>query len=98
METIGSIIAFLLWLYIGLMLARLVVDWVQVFARSWVPRGPMLVILETIYTLTDPPINFVRRYVPPLRLGSIALDMAFLIVLLFLYICQQLNAVIFLHG
>ncbi|MFT4008916.1 MAG: YggT family protein [Nocardioidaceae bacterium] len=95
MQTVGSIIAFLLWLYIGLMLARLVVDWVQVFARSWTPTGPMLVILEIIYTLTDPPINFVRRYVPPLRIGNMALDLAFLIVLLLLYVLQRLNVAIF---
>lgn len=77
METIGSIIAFVLWIYIGLMLARLVIDWVQFFARSWMPRGVVLIIVESIYTLTDPPINLVRRYVPPLRLGSIAIDVAF---------------------
>ena len=63
------------------MLVRLVVDWVQVFARSWTPKGPVLFVLEIVYTITDPPIRFVRRFVPPLRLGSVALDTSFLIVL-----------------
>jgi len=94
-ETIGGIIGFLLFLYIGLLLARLVVEWVQAFARSWTPHGPLLVILEVIYTLTDPPINFVRRFVPPLRIGGIAIDVAFIIVLIFVYVLQALNRAIF---
>ena len=61
---------FLLGIFLGLMLVRLVVDWVQVFARSWTPRGPVLFVLEIVYTITDPPIVFVRRFVPPLRLGA----------------------------
>ena len=95
METIGGIIGFLLFLYIGLLLARLVVEWVQAFARSWTPHGPLLVILEVVYTLTDPPINFVRRFVPPLRIGGIAIDVAFIIVLIFVYVLQALNRAIF---
>jgi len=94
---IGAIIDTLLFLYIGLLLVRLVVEWVQAFARSWSPRGPVLVILEVVYTLTDPPINFVRRFIPPLRIGSVAIDVAFLIVLIFVYVLQALNAAIFLR-
>ena len=63
------------------MLIRLVVDWVQVFARSWSPQGPVLVVLEVVYSVTDPPIKFVRRFIPPLRIGQCRLDTSFLIVL-----------------
>ena len=96
MRQIGGFINFVLFLYIILLLARLVAEWVQVFARSWTPRGPLLVVLEIIYSATDPPINFVRRFVPPLRIGSVAIDVAFLIVLVFVYVLQTLNAIIFL--
>lgn len=72
----------LLWLYFIALLARLVSDWIQVFARDWQPRGPLLVVLEAIYTVTDPPLKFIRRFVPPLRLGSIALDLAFIILII----------------
>ena len=68
------------------LLTRLVLDWVQVFARSWRPRGPMLVIAETVYTLTDPPIKAVRRVLPPLRIGAVALDLGFLVVLVGVYV------------
>ena len=95
MRDVGYFINFVLYLYIGLLLARLVVEWVQAFARSWTPHGPLLVVLEIVYTATDPPINFVRRFVPPIRIGSVAIDVAFIIVLIFVYVLQALNAAIF---
>jgi YggT family protein len=64
------------------MFVRLVLDWVQVFAREWRPRGLALVVAEVTYTITDPPLKAVRRVVPPLTLGSVRLDLAFLIVML----------------
>jgi len=85
---VAAILDLILFLFLVLMLIRLVVDWVQVFARSWTPRGPVLLVLEVVYTITDPPIMFVRRFVPPLRLGSIALDTSFLIVLVVVYLLR----------
>ena len=81
MQLVGAILLLVLNIFLGLLLIRLVVDWVQVFARSWTPRGPVLFVLEVVYSATDPPIMFVRRFVPPLRLGAVALDTSFLIVL-----------------
>lgn len=75
-------LALVLQAYFVVLMARLVFDWIQVFARSWRPRGLVLVVAETVYTLTDPPLKAVRRVVPPLRIGGIALDLAFLIVAL----------------
>ncbi len=93
-------VAFILYtvlnIFLGLMLVRLVVDWVQVFARSWSPKGPVLFVLEIVYSATDPPIKFVRRFVPPLRLGAIALDTSFIIVLISCYLLLELNRVVFL--
>jgi YggT family protein len=80
-----------LWLFLGLLFVRFIVDWVQVFARSWTPHGPVLVVLEVVYTITDPPILFVRRFIPPLRLGSVALDTSFLIVMVVCYLLLNLN-------
>jgi YggT family protein len=68
------------WLYLVVLLARVVLDWIQVFARDWRPRGVMLVVAETVYTLTDPPIRFFRRLIPPVRIGSMQLDLGFLVL------------------
>jgi YggT family protein len=94
-EIIGAVIDLVLRLFLLLLFARFVVDWVQVFARSWSPKGFVLVLLEIIYSITDPPILFIRRFVPPLRLGSIMLDTSFIIVLVSCYILLELNQVIF---
>ncbi len=95
MQTIGLVIELVLNLFLLLLFARFVVDWVQVFARSWTPKGVVLVVLEVIYSVTDPPILFIRRFVPPLRLGAIALDTSFIIVLVSCYLLLQLNRLIF---
>jgi YggT family protein len=76
----------LLMVFFGCMWVRFIVDWVQVFARSWSPRGILLVVLEAVYSVTDPPIKALRRVIPPLRIGSIALDLSFFIVFIGVYI------------
>jgi YggT family protein len=61
------------------------------FARSWTPRGPALVMLELVYSVTDPPIRAIRRIMPPIRLGGMALDLSPMIVLIICYVLQYLN-------
>lgn len=79
---VGQILILLLWLFLILLIARLVFDYVQMFARSWRPRGPLLVIAEVIYTVTDPPLKALRRVIPPLPLGSVRLDLSFLVLVI----------------
>lgn len=86
MHAVGEVLYILLWAFIGLLWVRFIVDWVQIFARQWKPGGVLLLLLEVVYTVTDPPIKALRRVIPPLRLGAIALDLSFLIVLLAAYI------------
>jgi YggT family protein len=81
----GGLIEGLLWFFIALLWIRFVVDWVQVFARSWTPRGVLLLALEVVYSITDPPIKALRRVIPPLRIGSISLDLSFIIVMIVAY-------------
>ena len=95
MAIVGQLINLVLQLFLLLLFTRFVVDWVQVFARNWTPKGIVLVVLEVVYSITDPPILFIRRFVPPLRLGAIALDTSFIIVLVSVYLLLQLNTLIF---
>ena len=96
MQIVGSIIHVLLFVFIALLWIRFIVDWVQVFARSWSPRGVLLVILEVVYSVTDPPIKALRRVIPPLRIGNFALDLSFLIVLVAAYVLLRVNDTVFL--
>lgn len=76
------VLIFVLNLFFAALICRLVLDWIQVLAREWRPRGPVLLFAEAIYTVTDPPLKWLRRVIPPLSLGSIRLDMAFLVLIL----------------
>ena len=95
MRTVGYIIEVVLQIFILLLFVRLIVDWIQIFARSWSPRGPVLVVLEGVYTDTDPPVKALRRLIPPLRLGGMAIDLSFVALLVICWILLKINAVIF---
>jgi YggT family protein len=84
-----GIIQFLLGLYLLVMFGRFILDWVQAVSRGWRPRGAMVVVAEIVYTITDPPIKFVRRFVKPIRLGAIQLDLAFTIVIFAVLILRE---------
>ena len=92
MQLIATVLFTLLTIFFWLLIVRLVVGWIQVFARDWTPSGPVLVVLEIVYSITDPPIQAVRRIIPPLRLGGIALDMGLLVVFIVVYILQRILA------
>lgn len=71
---------YVLRLFLYALLGRLVLDYVQMFARSWVPHGFWLVVCEGVYTVTDPPMRLLRRVIPPLRLGGLSLDLSFIVL------------------
>ena len=84
----------LLLLYILVLLARLVLEYIPIFNRQWRPRGFGLVLAETVFTLTDPPLRFFRRLIPPLRLGPIALDLGFPVTMLACFVLLTIVRVI----
>lgn len=90
MTFVREVLDFLLLLFLIVLLGRLVIDWVQVFAREWRPRGAVLVVAEGVYTVTDPPLKAIRRVIPPLRIGSVSLDLAFMVLLLAVYVLRAI--------
>jgi len=75
--------------YLVLLIGRMVLSWIQVYARTWSPRGVLLVIAEGVYSATDPPLRFLRRYIPSVRLGNVALDLSFILLFLVVYVLWQ---------
>ena len=81
MNGVRTALATVLDVFFVVLIARLVFDWIQVFARQWTPRGVVLVVAEAVYTVTDPPLRALRKVIPPLTLGSVRLDLAFLVLM-----------------
>src|SRR5579884_1319931 len=86
MNIVLQVLLIALEVYLGILLFRLVMDWVFQFARDWRPGRAMVVALEATYTVTDPPLKFLRRFIPPLRLGGVALDLSFFVLMIILWI------------
>ena len=79
---IRSILYLIVFIFFVVLIGRLVLDWIQVFARDWRPRGIVLVIAEIVYSITDPPLKALRRLLPPLRIGQVQIDLAFIVLFL----------------
>lgn len=77
-------------IYVVLLVARMIVGWLQVFAPRWHPSGPIAAIIELIFVATDQPLKSIRRVVPPLRLGQISLDLSFMIVFFGAYMLMNI--------
>ncbi|MDT0301160.1 YggT family protein [Streptomonospora wellingtoniae] len=90
MSIVQSVIIVLLNVFMLVLIGRLVFELVQAFARSWRPSGFLLVLAEIVYTVTDPPLRFLRRFIPPIRLGGVALDLSFTVLFLFVVILLQI--------
>ncbi|MBO3745432.1 YggT family protein [Streptosporangiaceae bacterium NEAU-GS5] len=89
MGIIREILVIALTLYLILLIGRMIFETVQAFARSWHPTGVMLVLAEAIYTVTDPPLKFLRRFIPPLRLGTVAFDLSFTVLFIVVLVLIQ---------
>jgi YggT family protein len=92
MDILKIVLTYLLTIYLVLLIGRMILSWVQAFARSWHPTGIVLVIAEAIFTATDPPLKFLRRYIPTFRLGTVALDLSFMV--LFIVVLILLDVVV----
>jgi YggT family protein len=77
---LGSYLSIPLYLFLLFLAGRLVLETLQAFARSWRPRGVVLVLAETTYTVTDPPLRLLRRFIPSVRLGNVAFDLSFTVL------------------
>ncbi|GAC55881.1 hypothetical protein GOHSU_02_00240 [Gordonia hirsuta DSM 44140 = NBRC 16056] len=82
MGTFLWILYLILFLYWVLLLARLVAEFVQSLSRHWRPRGFVVVVMEVIFTLTDPPLKALRRILKPVDLGAVRLDLSLFLVLI----------------
>jgi YggT family protein len=89
MGIVKIVLTYVLEIYLLLLIGTMVVSWIQAFARDWQPKGVVLVICESILTATDPPLKFLRRYIPPVRLGTVQLDLSFMVLFIVVLILLE---------
>jgi YggT family protein len=77
---LGSYLSIPLYIFLLFLIGRLVLEMLQSFARRWRPTGMVLVLAESVYTITDPPLKLLRRFIPNVRLGNVALDLSFTVL------------------
>jgi len=80
MQLVRELVTIALTIFLIFLVARLVLDWTQFFARDYRPHGFMLIVFEVVFTITDPPLKALRRFIPPLRIGQVQLDLAFTVL------------------
>ena len=97
MFIIGSIIDWVLWVFLLVLFARMILSWVPVLVRDWEPRGPLLVVAEVIYSLTDPPLRVFRKVLRPVRIGNMMLDLAFIGLFISVSILMQINQAVLIR-
>ena len=89
MQYVKEVLVYVLYLYLVILIGRMIFSWVQAFARDWRPTGFVLVLAEVIFTLTDPPLKFPRRFIPSLRIGMVAMDLSFMVLFIVVLILLE---------
>lgn len=92
MSLIVLLLRLVLRLFVLSLFGRLILDYARVFAPQWRPKGILLAIAEAIYAITDPVVRFVRRFIPPLRLGPVAVDLSFILIFIFVQMLSNFLA------
>ncbi|WP_207841356.1 YggT family protein [Williamsia soli] len=87
-----EVIYYILFIYWLLLLGRLVIELVRTFAREWRPTGASVVVIESVFTTTDPPIKALRKILPPIPLGPVRLDLSLMITMIVVLIAMSLVA------
>lgn len=85
-----EILAFALFVFWLLLIARVVIEFIRSFSRDWQPRGVTVVILEAVMTATDPPVKLMRRLIPQLTIGAVRFDLSIMLLLLVAFMGWQM--------
>nr|WP_120492255.1 YggT family protein [Corynebacterium lactis] len=88
MHSVLLVLLILLQLFTYLLLARIVIEMIQSFSRSWRPGRVFSSIGEVIFVITDPPVKLLRRLIPPMPMGGLMMDMSVLVLFFVLMILR----------
>jgi YggT family protein len=89
MQDLKIVLTYVLELYLVVLIGCMIISWIMVFSRQWDPPRFIKAVALGIFTLTDPPLKFLRRYIPPLRLGTVSMDLSFMVLFIVVLILLQ---------
>lgn len=92
MGLIALVVYWLLEVYFFVLIGRFVVDLVLSLNGAWRPKGLLVVLVESIFTVTDPPLKAIRRFIPALRLGPVQIDLAWTVLFVAVVFAQRFVA------
>ncbi|MDN5759930.1 MAG: YggT family protein [Tomitella sp.] len=81
-----EVVYVLLYIFWFCLIGRVIVEFIRSFARDWHPKGFLVMVLELLFTITDPPVKLLRKLIPPVRLGQVRLDLSILVLMLILFV------------
>ncbi|WP_297316571.1 YggT family protein [Bifidobacterium indicum] len=84
------LVSILIDTYLLVLFIRMILDWAMVLMPRWYPRGVVASLIRVVYALTEPPLRWLRRYIPPLPMGRIQLDVSFMVLYFILIVIQIL--------
>ncbi len=88
---LGAVLV-LLYLFWICLIGRIIVEFIRSFARDWQPKGFLVVVLELLFTVTDPPVKLLRRLIPPVRLGQVRLDLSIMLLMIIVFVLIEIVA------
>ena len=99
MALFGAILYALVGLYSLLVIVRIIVEMVEAFSKQFDPPHWFIMVAEPIFRMTDPPVNALRKLIPPLRLGGsgVGLDVSVIVLFFILMLIQMLIGAVLIN-
>ncbi|OZG67339.1 YggT family protein [Bifidobacterium eulemuris] len=85
---IARILDWLIGAYITVLFVRMILDWVAILAPRWYPRGIVAQLINVVYSITEPPLRWLRRYIRPIPMGAVYFDVSFIVLYFALVVLQ----------
>ncbi|GAA1654129.1 YggT family protein [Kribbella alba] len=87
-----SVLSWVLLAFFLMLVARFVLSLIVMFAPQWHPKGPLLLLFELIYSVTDPFLRPLRRILPPIGAGGIRIDLSMLMLFVLVTLAMSINS------
>lgn len=89
MGIIALILYWVLVAYFYVLVGRFIIDLIRSLNPAWRPRGLVLVLAEIAFTVTEPPLRFLRRFIKPIRFGMLSFDLAWTVLFILVIVLRD---------